>query len=222
MSLSVKPSSEKNMSMLAPRDYSLIAPVYDQIFNKLLSQGHKAIGLMVKKSAPCSQTLKVLEVGVGSGLTLDHLPRNIHYTGIDINQRMLSLAIDKSSRIGQKKIDLLVMDAHRLNFKNDSFDLVVGASVLTAVKDPHKVMREMIRVTKRGGKIALVANTRTDEKTSQLIRRFDPWTKKYLGFRTDMESDFYVNLKGVRLIENKKINNFLGFSFSNFMVFKKL
>ena len=210
------------MKAAAPRDYSLIAPVYDQVFNRLLNEGHRQIGSLLRKSRSPKKEFQVLEVGVGSGLTLDYLPANIHYTGIDINKKMLSLAFKKAERFKRRKISLSMMDAHCLSFKAGSFDLVLAASVITAVEDPEQVMKEMVRVTRKGGKIAIVANIRNKSYRSQLVRRFDPLTKKFLGFRTDIDASSFDRIKGIRQIENKDVNSLLGIPLSTFLVFEKL
>ncbi|MFP5385542.1 MAG: class I SAM-dependent methyltransferase [Bacteriovoracia bacterium] len=210
------------MKDAVPRDYSLIAPVYDKVFNRFLNEGHRQLGSFLRKSRSPKKEIQVLEVGVGSGLTLDYLPASIRYTGIDINKRMLSLAHKKAERFKRRKISLSVMDAHRLSFKPNSFDLVLAASVITAVENPEQVMKEMVRVTKKGGKIAIVANIRNKSYRSQLVRRFDPLTKKFLGFRTDIDASYFENIKGIRQIENKEVNSLFGIPLSSFLVFEKI
>lgn len=80
----------------APRDYTFIAPLYDHVFQTFLSQGHHDISEVIK-GLKNKHTLNILEVGVGSGLTLPHIPSSINYTGIDINERMLEEARKKQN-----------------------------------------------------------------------------------------------------------------------------
>lgn len=210
------------MSIAIPRDYSLIAPVYDHVFNRALSEGHKRIGSLLRNKKPVKE-MKVLEIGVGSGLTLPHLPNSVQFTGIDINQKMLSLAFDKAKKFRKKKINLSIMDAHKMSFKAGSFDMVVAASVISAVQDPQKAMKEMIRVTKKGGKIVIIANVRNnDSLKSRVVKTFDPLTKKYLGFRTDIDSDFFQQFRDIRMIEKENVNSLFGFPLSSFLLFEKI
>jgi phosphatidylethanolamine/phosphatidyl-N-methylethanolamine N-methyltransferase len=210
------------MSFAIPRDYSLIAPVYDHVFNRALSEGHRRIGSLLRTKRP-ARDVKVLEVGVGSGLTLDYLPNTIQFTGIDINEKMLSLAHTKARQFRRKNISLSIMDAHKLTFKANSFDMVVAASVITAVKDPTEMMKEMIRVTKKGGQIAIIANIRNKHSVrSQFVKQFDPLTKKFLGFRTDIDSEFFHKFKDIRMIEKDQVNNLFGFPLSSFLLFEKI
>lgn len=210
------------MNITVPRDYSLIAPVYDHVFNKALSEGHRRIGSLLRAKRSTKE-MKVLEVGVGSGLTLDYLPNSVQFTGVDINEKMLSLAYEKAKKLKRKKIELALMDAQKLSYKSNTFDLVFAASVITAVENPQMAMKEMIRVTKKGGQIAIIANIR-DKKSykSQFIKQFDPITKKILGFRTDIDSDFFMVFKEIRMIEKDQVNNLLGFPLSSFLLLKKI
>lgn len=204
-----------------PRDYSLIAPVYDHLFNKALSEGHEMIGSLLRSKRP-GKDMKVLEVGVGSGLTLDYLPNSIQFTGVDINNKMLSQAIIKAKQFRRKNITLSLMDAHKLEYKANTFDLVVAASVISAVSDPYTAMKEMIRVTKKGGQVAVIANVRNKTIASHFIKRFDPITKRFLGFRTDIDSDFFDQFKDIKLVEKREVNNVLFFPLSSFLLFQKI
>jgi phosphatidylethanolamine/phosphatidyl-N-methylethanolamine N-methyltransferase len=210
------------MSFAIPRDYSLIAPVYDQVFNKALSDGHKRIGQLLKSKKSIGET-KVLEVGVGSGLSLDYIPNTVDFIGVDINPKMLTLAHARAKRFKRKRISLTLMDAEKLSYKSNSFDMVFAASVITAVKDPESAMREIIRVTKKGGHIAVIANLRNKHSfRSKLIKHFDPLTKKFLGFRTDIDSEFFKKFKGIKLIEKEEVNSVFGIPLSSFLHFQKV
>lgn len=208
-------------SKTAPRDYSFIAPLYDHIFQRFLSQGHHEIGNLLR-NVRNKRSVKVLEVGVGSGLSLNFLPPSIDYKGIDINEKMLLRARNKAKVLGRKKIVLELMNAERLAMKDNSYDLVLAASVITAVDSPLQTMKEMIRVTKKGGHIAVIANLReNDSVRSQIVKVLDPFTRKYLGFRTDLDLESIKKLRNVKLVRQKKINNVLGFPLSSFLLFEK-
>lgn len=207
---------------MGPRDYNHLAPVYDQIFHGLLNEGHELIAQVLCGERPL-RGRKVLEVGVGSGLTMNYLPRSIQYTGVDINQEMLDRAREKMKRLERIGYSLELMDAETLQFKKESFDFVIAASVLTAVQNPDATMREMIRVTKRGGKIAIVANIRCNNSLySTLVKGIDPLTKKFLGFRTDLEMKYFEGFEALRLLGKVNVNRVLGIPLSTFLIFEKV
>mgnify|MGYP006189363043 FL=1 len=210
------------MNKASPRDYSFIAPMYDRIFFKPLSEGHQKIGGLMKRSRLKSRTIKVLEVGVGSGLTISHVPTSVDFTGIDVNQKMLEIATEKAKRMKSRKINLEIMDAERMRFAANSFDLVMAPSVLSAMDRPMQGLKEIIRVTKKGGKIAVIANLRKkNSMKSNLVKVFDPLTRKYLGFRLDLSLEDFQQFKNLKLVEMKEVNNFFGQSLSTYLLFEK-
>ncbi len=210
------------MSIKGPRDYNHLAPVYDRVFHTILNEGHELIGQVLSGEKPL-RGKKVLEIGVGSGLTINYLPRSIHYTGIDINEQMLYQANQKMKKLKRMDCELKLMDAERLRFRKETFDFVIAASVLTAVQNTDLTMNEMIRVTKRGGKIAIVANVRKQGSfKSSMMRRFNFLTKRFLGFRMDLDSDYFLQFKSVRLIGKMNINKVMGIPLSSFLIFEKI
>lgn len=206
-----------------PRDYSFIAPVYDTLFHRPLAEGHQKIGQLMRKEKRRLGKLDILEVGVGSGLTLNFLPTGSRFTGIDVNPKMLHMAEDKASKMKNREIDLQCMNAERLAIKNNSFDVVLAPSVLSAVDKPMLVLKEMIRVTKRGGKIAIITNLRDSHSVkSKCMRVFDPITRALLGFRLDLTRESFAQFKNLKCLEETQVNSLLGFPLSTYMLFEKV
>ncbi|HLT22415.1 MAG TPA: class I SAM-dependent methyltransferase [Bacteriovoracaceae bacterium] len=198
--------------MIEPRNYSLIAPLYDRIFARPLEEGHLLIGELLQSNPH----KKILEVGIGSGLTLEHVDDQ-DFTGIDINEEMLYEAQVKA--LGRHNIHLLQMDAENLRFDNNEFDIVMAPSVLSAVSHPIKVFEEMIRVTRPGGKVVVISNFSDDKKMVSKI--FDPLTRSLLGFRLDLELDYFKKHQKLKILQIKKINHFANISLSWYLEFEK-
>lgn len=210
------------VNMQTPRDYTFIAPMYDHIFNRPLSEGHQKMGTLMTKSRMKSRVIKILEVGVGSGLTLDHVPPRVEFTGIDVNEKMLTRAHKKASRLKNRSVKLRQMNAEKLKFTTSSFDLVLAPSVLSAMEQPMKAVKEMIRVTRKGGKIAIIVNLKQEGSLkSEMMKVLDPLTRKLLGFRLDLKLDDLQKFKGIKLIEKKEVNNLLGQKLSTYLLFEK-
>lgn len=204
------------------QNYTFIAPIYDRVFNLPLSEGQRKIGKFVKAHAK-KAGMKILEVGVGSGLTLNYLPSNLDFTGIDVNESMLAHAQKKAMKLRRKKIKLTKMDAHELEFRSNSFDMVIAPSVITSMRSPEEGMREMIRVTKKGGYIAVIANLRVkDSFRSSCVRLANPLTRTFLGYRTNLQVETFSSINGLMLIEKKQINSVLGMNLSWFLLYKKI
>ena len=132
--------------------YARWAPIYDLTFTAVMRPGRKAAAAAARRPGG-----HILDVGVGTGLELPMMDRATRITGVDLSRPMLERA---KTRICDQKLanidGLLVMDAMRLAFRDDTFDAVVAPYVLTVVPDPHASLDEWTRVLKPGGEIVLV------------------------------------------------------------------
>ena len=204
-------------------DYSFIAPIYDKIFLRPLSEGHKELGSLLRRNRPKGRLLRVLEVGVGSGLILPHVPAGVDYTGIDVNEKMLEVATRKVNILRTRKIQLQQMNAERMAFTPNSFDMVIAPSVLSAMAKPLKGLQEIVRVTKRGGKIAVIVNLRKEGTfRSKVIKALDPFTRRFMGFRLDLSLDDFKKFKMLKILEVKEVNTLFGQPLSTYILFEKL
>lgn len=206
----------------APTDYSFIAPLYDRLFNRPLSEGNQIIANLLQQSQVEGGRLKVLEVGVGSGFTLTHLPDHLDFVGIDLNERMLDLARDRARQFKRENVRLEVMDAKKLNYPENHFDLVLAPSVLSAMDFPGEGLNEMVRVARKGGKIAIVMNLRKRESLrSTMVKALGPLTRNFLGYRVDLYLDDLQVPENLKFLEVKDVNKFMGFRWSTFMLLEK-
>src|SRR5262245_56723483 len=132
--------------------YARWAPVYDLVFGAVFERGRGA-------SIEAAERIggRILEVGVGTGISLPDYSRTNRLVGIDISEPMLRKA---QERVVQHKLDnvetLAVMDVNHLGFPDHSFDVVVAQYVITAVPDPEAALDEFARVVRPGGEIVLV------------------------------------------------------------------
>ncbi|REE96859.1 class I SAM-dependent methyltransferase [Thermomonospora umbrina] len=101
--------------------------------------------------------MKVLDVGCGPGtITVDLAERVApgHVTAVEVTEEALDLARAEAAARGRTDIDFVVADVHRLDFPDDSFDIVHAHQVLQHVGDPVQALREMRRVCRPGGIVA--------------------------------------------------------------------
>jgi ubiquinone/menaquinone biosynthesis C-methylase UbiE len=99
---------------------------------------------------------RVLDVPVGGGVALRGLRPGGHldYVAADISPRMLERAVEAAQRRGvQDQVTTAIADVGHLPFADDSFDLVVSFTGLHVFPDPHRAIREMVRVLKPGAAI---------------------------------------------------------------------
>src|SRR3979490_1187829 len=132
--------------------YGRWAPVYDLVFGKVFDAGRQSTIAEADKIGG-----RVLDVGVGTGLSLSDYSRSTKLCGVDISEPMLRRAQQRVRALGLTNVETLaVMDAKNLAFADSSFDAVVAQYVITAVPDPEATLDDFIRVLKPGGELILV------------------------------------------------------------------
>jgi phosphatidylethanolamine/phosphatidyl-N-methylethanolamine N-methyltransferase len=162
------------------RVYSDLARFYDHTFGRIfVDHEHEVIEQLNLR--PDQQ---VLEVGVGTGISLDAYPPYVKIVGIDPSADMLALAIQKTRENGWSHIEIRHGDALSLEFPDNSFDWVTTFHVMTVVPDPLRMMQEMVRVCKPGGKIILINHFASDNPLLySLVWAANPLTR-HLGWTT--------------------------------------
>lgn len=134
------------------RIYTDFARFYDRVFTVAFEDHeHEVI-----ESLNLRPGQRVLEVGVGTGMALDAFPPYVHLVGIDSSEDMLAHAREKIGEGGLSHVEIRQGDALNLDFPDASFDDVVSFHVITVVPEPGRMMDEMLRVCKPGGRIVIV------------------------------------------------------------------
>ena len=184
------------------RVYEKLANSYDLVFGPTLHPGR----LVAIERMGIKPSDKVLEVGVGTGINTSLYPRNCHVTGIDLSVPMLEKARERKVREGLKNIRLLEMDAANLTFADNSFDIVYAPYLVSVVPDPVKVVREMRRVCRPGGKIIVLNHFRSANRMlSSLERAISPFTV-HIGFKSDLDLGALIAQAELRPVSIEKIN----------------
>ena len=129
---------------------------------------------------------RVLELGVGTGLSLDAYPQHCQVTGIDLAAEMLERAQDRVNRNGWRHVTLQQGDAQNLTFADDAFDYVMAFHVVSVVPDPQRMMGEAQRVSRPGGLLTIINHFRSRQRAVARVQRgIDPVTRR-LGWTTTL------------------------------------
>ena len=184
------------------RVYTNYARVYDHIFGKIFHDGREhAVRLL-----NLSPGERILEVGVGTGLALPCYPRSCEVVGVDLSEGMLAKCRERVRELRLEHVSLMKMDASAMEFEEDSFDAVMAAYVVTAVPDYRKVMLEMIRVCKPGGRIILLNHFSNGNPVINAIEKMLSPFCKHLGWRTDLSLATVLDGTHLTVIHKQKVN----------------
>jgi phosphatidylethanolamine/phosphatidyl-N-methylethanolamine N-methyltransferase len=193
--------------------YRRWAPVYDVTFGQIAEAGRKhAVKIINRKRG------RVLEVGVGTGLSLPCYGGHLTITGIDLSPEMLAKA---AGRVERKNLDnvagLHEMDAGALAFPDESFDTVVAMYVMTVVPEPERVMRELERVCAAGGEVILVNHFSQDEGVRGFFERKLAPFAELIGWRPLFDIDQVLVCEDLRLVERRALRPFGLFTMLRFV-----
>jgi phosphatidylethanolamine/phosphatidyl-N-methylethanolamine N-methyltransferase len=186
--------------------YDRWAPIYDLVFGGVFSKGRDAAIQATNKIGG-----RVLEVGVGTGISLPLYSPNVRIFGTDISEAMLNKAKQRVAEGRLKNIEgLAVMDAEKLEFPDDSFDVVMAQYVVTAVPNPEVALDEFARVLRPGGELIILTRVSADAGMRRVIERTLQPVVTRLGFRTadfswSRYTKWLAGAKGIELAERRLI-----------------
>lgn len=163
--------------------YARWAPVYDATFGRITHVGRRAAVDYINARGG-----DVLEVGVGTGLSLEGYDTALRITGVDYSDDMLRKARARVARLGlHNVVDLRQMDARHLDFDDASFDTVAAMHVLSVVPDPARVMAEIARVLRPGGQVVITNHFRHERGVWAGLARAAAPLERVLGWHSDFE-----------------------------------
>jgi phosphatidylethanolamine/phosphatidyl-N-methylethanolamine N-methyltransferase len=164
--------------------YRRYARIYDVIFGAVLQPGRRAVleALTLKPGD------RILEVGVGTGISLPLYPGDVRITGIDVSLEMLEKARARVQRAKLSNVDaLLEMDAEAMAFPNASFDKVVAMYVVSVVPRPDKLLEELHRVCRPDGDIFIVNHFQSENPIVGRLERALAGFSSQIGFNPDLD-----------------------------------
>jgi phosphatidylethanolamine/phosphatidyl-N-methylethanolamine N-methyltransferase len=196
--------------------YARWAPVYDLVFGAVFEHGRQAAIAAAERIGG-----RILEVGVGTGISLPDYSRVNRICGVDISEPMLRKAQQRVAELELTHVEgLWVMDAERLSFPDASFDVVVAQYVITTVPNPEATLDEFARVLRPGGEIVLVSRVGAEAGLRRALERWFAPAARKLGWRTEFSWERYEHWAkhshGMRLVERRAMPPFGHFSLIRF------
>jgi ubiquinone/menaquinone biosynthesis C-methylase UbiE len=188
--------------------YARWAPIYDALCGPVFVNGRRAAAQAAREAGG-----RILEIGVGTGLSFDDYDEQTEITGIDISEPMIARARMRANSGRYPFVrELSVMDAHALTYAEASFDCVVGQFVITLVEDPERVLSECARVVRPGGQIILVNHLYSERGVAAAFERLLAQKARVLGLRPEFPFRRLAAWAqwhgGAELIERRKLKPF--------------
>lgn len=185
--------------------YGRMAPIYDLVFGPVFRRGRAEAIRAAERIGG-----RILEVGVGTGLSLPLYAPHNRVVGADISEGMLEVARRRVARLGLTNVESIEAgDAENLRFADASFDVAVAQYVVTACPNPERALDELARVVRPGGEIVITTRIGADRGLRAGIeRKLMPVTTK-LGWRTEFPlgryTDWAAGNRTVRMVEHRPL-----------------
>ena len=188
---------------LVQRAYDRLAKVYDFFFGAILQPGRER----AVRSIESRPGLRVLELGIGTGLTAPLYSRDWSVVGVDLSSAMLIQARKRINELGlDRSVHLLQADGARLPFDDECFDVVLVPYVMSVVPDPISVGLELRRVCRPSGQIILLNHFLSQDSLGAKLERWvSPLTTR-IGFRTDLSLQWLLAGAGLTLVAISEVN----------------
>ena len=179
--------------------YARWAPIYDRTFGAITAVGRRrAVDYVNHRGG------SVLEVGVGTGLALPYYRSDLHVTGVDYSEDMLSKARDKVDRMRLSHVrELRQMDARKIEYPDAQFDTIVAMHVLSVVPEPETVMAEIARVCKPGGEVVVVNHFKRTTGILAILERGCAPFANTMGWHSDFSDETVLGETSLSLVERR-------------------
>ncbi len=173
--------------------YRRYAGFYDFVFGISLNPGRRQALRQIEWSAGN----RVLEIGIGTGLSIPFYPPDAQLTGIDACAPMLEKALGRAKKSGRLRSDLQLMDAENLEFKDDSFDQCLALYVASVIPNPAAMVQEMKRVTRPGGYLYILSHFSRRHSMATIVEKGIKPLASVLGFEPVFYQDDFIDKTGL-------------------------
>lgn len=187
------------------RAYARWAPIYDAVCGPVFEKGRRAATATAMQVGG-----RILEVGVGTGLSFGDYDASTQIYGIDLSEPMIARARERMASGAFPHVrEVRVMDAHDLDYPDGFFDCVVAQFVITLVERPERVLDEMARVVKPGGEIILVNHLYSERGLAAAIERWFSRHAHTFGLRPEFPfqrlQDWALASGRAQVIERRRV-----------------
>ncbi len=173
--------------------YNVWSHFYDALLSKLVQR--RQIQAITRMDLGDGEWL--LDIGIGTGLSLDFYPPELNVVGLDISEGMLSRANERIGEMGLERARLTLADAMHLPFDDDSFDHILVSHVITVVSDPVQLINEIRRVGKPGCRIVVINHFQSGNSIMALFEKWLCPLCQKIGWRSDLALEDLIHQTGL-------------------------
>lgn len=177
------------------RIYNVWSHFYDLLLAKVVRRRHRlAIGRMDIQLGD-----RILDVGIGTGLSLGRYPRGAKIVGVDISEGMLRKAARRAGKLEGCGVQLVLADALHLPFAAASFDHILISHVITVVSDPVRLVEQIRRVGKPGCRIVIINHFQSGNRVLAVIEKWLCPLFQKIGWRSDLSLERLMHETGLNV-----------------------
>jgi ubiquinone/menaquinone biosynthesis C-methylase UbiE len=148
--------------------------IFSACYDPLIARWEKRHGADLRRKLLSHARGRVLEIGVGTGLSLLHYPAVEELVATDPSEPMLRRARRRAAEAG-RDVTFVEAPAEQLPFADDSFDTVVSMVVLCTVEDQARALKEIRRVLRPTGRFLFSEHVRSENpKRARWQDRLEP------------------------------------------------
>jgi ubiquinone/menaquinone biosynthesis C-methylase UbiE len=176
--------------------------LFAALYDPMSAKAERSFGAEAKRKLLANARGRVLEIGVGTGLSFPHYPADVELTAVEPSAPMLRRAQQRAEELG-RDVTFVAAPAEKLPFADGSFDTAVSLVVLCSVSDPHAVLAELRRVLRPGGRFLFIEHVRSDDQA--VARRQDrcarPWGWFACGCHPNRDTLAAIEGAGFEVVE---------------------
>jgi len=192
--------------------YKALAPIYDWTYGQVTKAARNAA---VERANRLNGRL--LDAGAGTGLALIRFSPQLNVVGIDLSPHMLEQAQTRVNALNPGNvIGLSQMDAGKMAFADNSFDVATAIFLMTVAPDPRAVLAELGRVVRPGGEIILVNRFSRDDGVRGYFEHLFSASAGRLGWRPLFPMAPFFDVPGLTLTNTRKLPPFGIFTLLSF------